>query len=100
MLGYRVPRPDEAMLVAGGKYGMNGAPFKVVTGHGSFVLPFVRRANFLTLSMCAAEVTETCVTKPGIAPNARAAIASKGRNDQESRPTAAPRVLSHPAQLA
>ena len=46
MLGYRVPRPDEAMLISGGRYGMNGAPFKVVTGHGTFVLPFVPEGEF------------------------------------------------------
>src|SRR5581483_1746741 len=69
MLGYRVPAPDEAMLVSGGRYGRSGAPFKVVTGHGAFVLPFVRKTSFLTLSMCESEVSETCVTKQGISLN-------------------------------
>ena len=32
MFGYRVPAPDEAMLVSGGKYGKKGAPFRVVVG--------------------------------------------------------------------
>ena len=77
MFGYRVPRPDEAMLVSGGKFGRNGAPFKVVTGHGSFVPPFVRKVNFLTLSMTEAEVSETCVTRQGISLNVRAVIAFK-----------------------
>ena len=47
MLGYKVPEPDEAMLISGGK-GADGAPFRVVTGHGAFVLPFFRKARFLT----------------------------------------------------
>ena len=34
MLGYRVPAPDEAMLISGGKAKSN-APFRVVTGHGA-----------------------------------------------------------------
>src|SRR5216683_3063406 len=100
MLGYRVPRPDEAMLVAGGRYGMNGAPFKVVTGHGAFVLPFVRKANFLTLSMCESEVSETCVTRQGISLNVRAVIAFKVGNDQESIVNAGQRFLSDQDQMS
>src|ERR1700678_259019 len=100
MLGYRVPRPDEAMLVSGGKFGMNGAPFRVVTGHGAFVLPFVRKANFLTLSMCEAEVSEQCVTKQGIALNVRAVIAFKVGNDQESIVNAGQRFLSDQDQMS
>jgi len=100
MLGYRVPRPDEAMLISGGKYGMNGAPFKVVTGHGAFVLPFVRRANFLTLAMCESEVSENCVTKQGIALNVRAVIAFKVGNDQESIVNAGQRFLSDQDQMS
>ena len=100
MLGYRVPRPDEAMLISGGKYGMNGAPFKVVTGHGAFVLPFMRRANFLTLAMCESEVAEQCVTKQGIALNVRAVIAFKVGNDQESIVNAGQRFLSDQDQMS
>jgi len=100
MLGYRVPRPDQAMLISGGRYGMNGAPFKVVTGHGSFVLPFIRRANFLTLAMCEAEVSETCVTRQGISLNVRAVIAFKVGNDQESIVNAGQRFLSDQDQMS
>ncbi len=100
MLGYRVPRPDEAMLISGGKHGMAGAPFRVVTGHGAFVLPFVRKANFLTLSMTEAEVSETCVTKQGIALNVRAVIAFKVGNDQESIVNAGQRFLSDQDQMS
>ena len=39
MLGYRVPAPDEAMLISGGRHSHNDAPFRVVTGHGAFVPP-------------------------------------------------------------
>ncbi len=100
MLGYRVPRPDEAMLISGGKHGMDGAPFRVVTGHGAFVLPFVRKTNFLTLSMTEAEVSETCVTKQGIALNVRAVIAFKVGNDQESIVNAGQRFLSDQDQMS
>jgi uncharacterized membrane protein YqiK len=100
MLGYRVPAPDEAMLVSGGRFGRNGAPFKVVTGHGAFVPPFFRRTNFLTLSMCEAEVAETCVTRQGISLNVRAVIAFKVGNDEESIVNAGQRFLSDQDQMS
>src|SRR6202042_3335393 len=100
MFGYRVPAPDEAMLVSGGRYGRNGAPFRVVTGHGAFIVPFVRKTNFLTLSMCESEVSETCVTKQGIALNVRAAIAFKVGNDEESIVNAGQRFLSDQDQMS
>jgi len=74
MFGYKVPEPDEAMLISGGKV-TGEVPFRVVTGHGAFVVPFFRKARFLSLSMAEAEVTEACVTKQGIALGVRAVIA-------------------------
>jgi flotillin len=100
MLGYRVPAPDEAMLIAGGRYGRSGAPFRVVTGHGAFVLPFVRKASFLNLSMYEAEVGETCVTRQGISLNVRAVIAFKVGNDEESIVNAGQRFLSDQDQMS
>ncbi|HET7013926.1 MAG TPA: SPFH domain-containing protein [Streptosporangiaceae bacterium] len=100
MFGYRVPRPDEAMLVSGGRFGMSGAPFRVVTGHGAFVFPLFRKANFITLSMSESVVSETCVTKQGISLNVRAVIAFKVGNDQESIVNAGQRFLSDQNQMA
>jgi flotillin len=88
------------MLVSGGKFGMNGAPFRVVTGHGAFVLPFLRRATFLTLSMSEAVVSEQCVTKQGITLNVRAVIAFKVGSDQESIVNAGQRFLSDQDQMS
>ncbi|WP_458246671.1 SPFH domain-containing protein [Streptomyces sp. MAI_2237] len=100
MFGYRVPAPDEAMLISGGRRGLGGAPFRVVTGHGKFVLPFFRKTRFLTLAMCEAEVTETCVTRQGIALNVRAVIAFKVGNDNESIINAGQRFLSDQDQMS
>ncbi|OIJ91347.1 flotillin [Streptomyces sp. MUSC 14] len=100
MFGYRVPAPDEAMLISGGRRGLGGAPFRVVTGHGKFVLPVFRKVRFLTLSMCEAEVTETCVTKQGISLHVRAVIAFKVGNDQESIINAGQRFLSDQEQMS
>jgi flotillin len=100
MLGYRVPAPDEAMLVSGGRHGLKDAPFRVVTGHGAFVMPFFRKARYLTLSMQEAEVSETCVTKQGISLNVRAVIAFKVGNDAESIVNAGQRFLSDQDQMS
>jgi flotillin len=100
MFGYRVPAPDEAMLISGGRRGMGDAPFRVVTGHGAYVLPVFRKTRFLTLAMCEAEVDETCVTKQGIALTVRAVIAFKVGNDKESIINAGQRFLSDQDQMA
>jgi flotillin len=100
MFGYRVPAPDEAMLISGGKYGMKGSPFRVVVGHGAFANPLLRKTRYLTLSMQEAEVAEQCVTKQGIALNVRAVIAFKVGNDEESIVNAGQRFLSDQDQMS
>ncbi len=99
MFGYRVPAPDEAMLISGGR-GASGAPFRVVTGHGAFVAPFFRKVRYLTLSMQEAEVSETCVTKQGISLNVRSVIAFKVGYDSESIVNAGQRFLSDQDQMS
>ncbi|WP_369201124.1 flotillin family protein [Streptomyces sp. PU-14G] len=100
MFGYRVPAPDEAMLISGGRRGLKGAPFRVVTGHGTFVLPVFRKVRFLTLAMSESEVAETCVTKQGIVLTVRAVIAFKVGNDNESIVNAGQRFLSEQEQMS
>jgi len=100
MLGYRVPAPDEAMLISGGRSGRNGAPFRVVTGHGAFIAPFFRKVRYLTLAMNEAEVAEQCVTKQGITLNVRSVIAFKVGNDEESIINAGQRFLSDQDQMS
>jgi flotillin len=100
MFGYRVPAPDEAMLISGGRRGMNDAPFRVVTGHGAYVAPFFRKVRYLTLSMQEAEVAETCVTKQGISLNVRSVIAFKVGYDAESIVNAGQRFLSDQDQMS
>jgi flotillin len=100
MFGYRVPAPDEAMLISGGKFGMKGAPFRVVIGHGAFATPVFRKVRYLTLSMQEAEVAEQCVTKQGITLQVRAVIAFKVGNDEESIVNAGQRFLSDQDQMS
>ena len=98
MFGYRVPAPDQAMLISGGK--TQGTPFRVVTGHGAFVMPFIRKTEFLTLAMFESEVSEACVTKQGIALNVTAVIAAKVGNDVESIVNAGQRFMSDQSQMS
>jgi uncharacterized membrane protein YqiK len=93
MLGYHVPDPDEAMLVSGGK-GRDNAPFRVITGHGAWVMPFFRKVRYLSLAMYEAEIQERCVTKQAIQLEVRAVIAFKVANDTQSVVNAAQRFLS------
>ena len=100
MFGYRVPAPDEAMLISGRGGGPDGAPFRVVIGHGAFVTPVFRKVRYLTLSMQEAEVAETCVTKQGISLNVRSVIAFKVGYDAESIVNAGQRFLSDQDQMS
>src|ERR1700682_3060494 len=99
MFGYKVPAPDQAMLISGGRASGN-APFRVVTGHGAYIMPFFRKVRLLTLAMCEAEVEERCVTQQGITLNVRAVIAFKVGNDSESIISAGQRFLSDQNQMA
>lgn len=99
MLFYKVPAPDQAMLISGGRR-QGGAPFRVVTGHGTYVLPVFRKVRFLTLAMCEAEVSETCVTKQAIPLQVKAVIAFKVGNDPESVVNAGQRFLSDQSQMS
>lgn len=97
MLGYHVPDPDEAMLVSGAK-SSDAAPFRVIIGRGSWVIPFFRKVRYLSLAMFEAEISERCVTKQAIQLQVRAVIAFKVANDTASIVNAAQRFLSEQEQ--
>ncbi|MDX6217957.1 MAG: flotillin [Frankiales bacterium] len=102
MFGWRVPAPNEAMLISGGKQRKtdDGAlPFKIVSGHGAFVVPIFRKASFLTLAMREAVVTDDCVTQQGITLLVKAVIAFKVGSDQASIAAAAQRFLDDQDQM-
>jgi flotillin len=102
MFGYRVPAPNQAMLISGGKQRGAGdaAQFRIVTGHGAFVLPFIRKVNFLTLAMQEAEVVEDTYTQQGLTLNVRAVIAFKVGDDLESISSAARRFQADQGQMS
>ncbi|HEY0561378.1 MAG TPA: SPFH domain-containing protein [Frankiaceae bacterium] len=102
MFGYRVPSPNEAMLISGGKQrgGSDVTPFRIVVGHGAFVLPVVRKVSFLTLAMQEAEVIEDCYTQQGLTLGVRAVIAFKVADDPGSISNAARRFQDDQRQMS
>jgi len=94
MLFWRVPAPNEALLISGSKRRKQGTEFRIVTGHGSFVLPIKQKARILSLALREAEITEECITNQGIRLSVRAVAAFKVGDDQASIANAARRFLS------
>jgi uncharacterized membrane protein YqiK len=100
MFGYRVPAPNEALLISGRKQpGPDALQFKIVTGHGVFVIPIFSRASRLTLAMQEAEVVEDCFTQQGLTVSVQAVIAFKVGDDHESIAAAARRFQGDQSQM-
>jgi uncharacterized membrane protein YqiK len=94
MLFWHVPAPNEALLISGSKRHKDATQFRIVTGHGSFVMPIKQRARILSLALREAEITEECITNQGIRLNVRAVAAFKVGDDTGSIANAARRFLS------
>ena len=94
MLFWHVPAPNEALLISGSKRRTDATQFRIVTGHGSFVMPVKQRARMLSLALREAEITEECITNQGIRLNVRAVAAFKVGDDPASIANAARRFLS------
>src|SRR5947207_14319496 len=101
MFGYRLPAPNEALLISGRKQrGADALPFKIVTGHGAFVIPVFSKASRLTLAMQEAEVEQDCYTKQGLTLAVQAVIAFKVGDDHESIAGGARRFHADQSQLS
>jgi flotillin len=94
MLFWHVPAPNEALLISGSKRRQGEAQFRIVTGHGSFVMPVKQKARMLSLALREAEITEECITNQGIRLNLRAVAAFKVGDDEVSIANAARRFLA------
>jgi uncharacterized membrane protein YqiK len=100
VFGYRVPAPNEALLISGRKQrGADALQFKIVTGHGVFVAPIFSKATRLTLAMQEAEVSEDCYTQQGLTLAVQAVIAFKVGDDHESIAAAARRFQGDQGQM-
>ncbi|MER6525771.1 SPFH domain-containing protein [Streptomyces sp. NPDC001508] len=94
MFFWHVPAPNEAMLISGSKRRAEETQFRIVTGHGSFVLPVKQKARMLSLALREAEIAEDCVTQQGIRLKVRAVCVFKVGDDAVSIANAARRFLS------
>jgi flotillin len=94
MFFWHVPAPNEALLISGSKRGNEETQFRIVTGHGCFVMPVKQKARVLSLALQEAEIVEDCITNQGIRLNVRAVAAFKVGDDQASIANAARRFLS------
>jgi len=94
MFFWHVPAPNEALLISGSKRQHQATQFRIVTGHGCFVVPVKQKARVLSLALREAEIVEECITSQGIRLNVRAVAAFKVGDDQASIANAARRFLS------
>ena len=99
MFFWHVPAPNEALLVSGSKHRRQDAQFRIVTGHGCFVMPVKQRARVLSLALQEAEIVEDCITNQGIRLNVRAVAAFKVGDDPVSIANAARRFLSEQGRM-
>src|ERR1700722_18927147 len=94
MFFWHVPAPYEALLISGSKSPNADTQFRIVTGHGTLVIPVKQKARILSLALREAEIVEDCITNQGIRLNVRAVAAFKVGDDPASIANAARRFLS------
>ncbi len=94
MFFWHVPAPNEALLISGSRRKGAQTQFRIVTGHGSLVIPVKQKARILSLSLHEAEIAEECVTTQGIRLRIRAVAAFKIGDDDASIANAARRFLA------
>ncbi len=94
MFFWHVPAPDEALLISGAKHKDPETQFRIVTGHGCFVMPIKQKARVLSLALRESEILEECVTSQGISLRLRAVAAFKVGDDTASIANAARRFLA------
>ena len=82
--------PNEALIV----YGLRGT--RVVTGHGTIVMPIIEHAHTLSLELMSFDVApkQDLYTKQGVAVTVEAVAQIKVKSDHESILTAAEQFLS------
>src|SRR5580692_11106240 len=99
MFFWHVPAPNEALLISGSRRRTQDTQFRIVTGHGCFVLPIKQKARFLSLSLQEAEIAEDCITTQGIRLHIRAIAAFKVGDDSISIANASRRFLAEQSRM-
>ncbi len=99
MLFWHVPAPNEALLISGSRRPSEDTQFRIVTGHGCFVMPVKQKARILSLALRESEIVEECVTIQGIRLSVQAVAAFKVGDDPVSIANAARRFLTEQNRL-
>ncbi len=99
MFFWHVPAPNEALLISGSKSKSGDTQFRIVTGHGCFVMPVKQKARLLSLALRESEIVEDCVTAQGIKLTVQAVAAFKVGDDPQSIANAARRFLAEQNRL-
>ena len=103
---WRVAEPNEALIISGLRHSRpesavagESMGFKIVTGHGTFVLPGVQVVRKLSLDLNEAELVVDCVTQQGIPVHLKAVVIYKVGDDFASIANAARRFLDQQARM-
>ena len=101
---WRVAEPNEALIISGLRHGpADGATesmgFKIVTGHGTLVVPGVQVVRKLSLDLNEAELVVDCVTQQGIPVHIKAVVIYKVGDNFASIANAARRFLDQQARM-
>jgi len=104
---WRVAEPNEALIISGfrsrrptgsGAIG-ESMGFKIVTGHGTLVIPGVQVVRKLSLDLNEAELEVDCVTQQGIPVHLKAVVIYKVGDDFASIANAARRFLDQQERM-
>ncbi|MBC5811507.1 MAG: flotillin family protein [Candidatus Eremiobacteraeota bacterium] len=95
---WRVAEPNEALIISGFHHGSpqgvsESLGFKIVTGHGTLVIPGIQVVRKLSLDLSEAELEVDCVTQQGIPVHLKAVVIYKVGDDYASIANAARRFL-------
>jgi uncharacterized membrane protein YqiK len=98
---WRVAEPNEALIISGVRHGNtgDGLGFKIVTGHGTLVIPGIQTVRRLSLDLREADLTIDCVTHQGIPVKIRGVVIYKVGDDYASIANAARRFLDQQQQM-
>jgi flotillin len=102
---WRVAEPNEALVISGFRTRRGTAAigesmgFKIVTGHGTLVIPGVQVVRTLSLDLNEAELEVDCVTQQGIPVHLKAVVIYKVGDDFTSIANAARRFLDQQEKM-
>src|ERR1700742_3200330 len=85
---WQVAEPNEALIVSGSRHAATGPDagmgFRIVTGRGTLVTPFVHVARKLSLDLNETELSVECVTHQGIPVGVQGVVVFKVGDDPVS----------------